>query len=169
MTGREPGLVWLNWLIGCCSAVLFAPLAWPLVTGRVFVFGDLQSFNLPIRHLYQSALEAGDSVLWTPSLFSGFYLHGEGQVGMCHPLHYLLYRFLPLGPAFNHHPVDRSADRQHLHRRALDIRDAGVNRGVTHTHGTVAERHFDALAVDINDVFHAATGTSSHTVSTCAV
>jgi hypothetical protein len=31
----------------------------------------------------------------------GFYLHGEGQVGLFHPLHQLLYRLLPLGPAFN--------------------------------------------------------------------
>jgi hypothetical protein len=88
-------------LIGACSAMLFAPLLYPLATGRIFVFNDLTWFHLPTRYLYQQALSAGDTVLWTPSIFAGFYLHGEGQVGLFHPLHQLLYRLLPLGPAFN--------------------------------------------------------------------
>src|SRR5262249_24365120 len=32
---------------------------------------------------------------------SGLYLHGEGEAGLAHPLHLVLYRFLPLGAAFN--------------------------------------------------------------------
>ena len=40
-------------------------------------------------------------MLWTPAIFAGFYLHGEGQIGLFHPFHQLLYRALPLGPAFN--------------------------------------------------------------------
>jgi hypothetical protein len=71
------------------------------VTRRVLTLGDLADFHLPIRYLYWSALERGDSVLWTSALFSGFDLHGEGQVGMAHPLHFLLYRLLPLDIAFN--------------------------------------------------------------------
>ena len=39
--------------------------------------------------------------MWTPSIFSGLYLQGEGQVGLFHPFHQLLYRFLSLGTAFN--------------------------------------------------------------------
>ena len=35
-----------------------------------------------------------------PQLFCGFYLTGEGQLGGYHPLHWLLYRFLPLPAAF---------------------------------------------------------------------
>ena len=35
-----------------------------------------------------------------PSLFNGFYLAGEGQAGTYPPLHWLLYRLLPLNPAF---------------------------------------------------------------------
>ena len=34
-------------------------------------------------------------------MFGGYYLFGEGQLGMAHPWHLLLYRFLPLTPAFN--------------------------------------------------------------------
>jgi hypothetical protein len=34
-------------------------------------------------------------------MFNGFYLHAEGQLGAYHPLHLLLYRFVPLTTAFN--------------------------------------------------------------------
>ena len=79
---REPGL-WLPVLALACGVALLAPLAQPLVTKRIFVYNDLTWFHLPMRHLYQQALIAGDSVLWTPSIFSGFYFHGEGQTGAC--------------------------------------------------------------------------------------
>src|SRR5262249_20943548 len=43
----------------------------------------------------------GESFDWNPDLFCGFYLTGEGQVGSYHPLHWLLYRTLPLALAFD--------------------------------------------------------------------
>ena len=85
---------------GCCGA-LFLPLIYPLCTGRVFTRDDLAALHLPFRYLYQEALRRGDSFLWTSAYHSGFYLHGEGEAGMTHPLHWLLYRLLPLGIAFN--------------------------------------------------------------------
>src|SRR5689334_12099840 len=88
-------------LIALCTAGLFAPLAFPLVTGRVFTKDDLAAWHLPFRFLYAQALRAGDSFLWTPAARSGLYIHGEGEAGLSHPLHLLLYRVLPLGPAFN--------------------------------------------------------------------
>jgi hypothetical protein len=72
----------LNALIAVCSVALLAPLFGPLLTGRVFVSSDLVWFHLPLRYLYQQALHAGDTVLWTPSIFAGLYLHGEGQAGL---------------------------------------------------------------------------------------
>ena len=91
----------LVWACGCATALLFVPLLVPLVTGGVFAAGDLACFHLPLRALYAEALSAGDSVLWSSALFSGFYVHGEGQVGVLHPWHALLYRLLPLQAAFN--------------------------------------------------------------------
>ena len=76
-------------------------LARPLLAGRVFLYNDLSWFHLPLRYLYQQALERGDSLLWTPAIFNGIYIHGEGQAGAFHPLHLLLYRLLPLRIAFN--------------------------------------------------------------------
>jgi hypothetical protein len=87
--------------IAAAATILFAPLLLPLVTARVFTLDDLGAFHLPFRYLYRTALRSGDSILWSPALFSGFYAFGEGQVGAAHPFHWLLYRFLPLGTAFN--------------------------------------------------------------------
>lgn len=95
---RHTGVAALTWI---CSLALFAPLVRPLVTGRVFVYNDLSWFHLPMRHLYWQALHAGDTVLWTPSIFAGLYMHGEGQTGLFHPFHQFLYRLLPLATAFN--------------------------------------------------------------------
>ena len=88
-------------LVAACSAALLAPLLGPLVADTVFVKDDLAFYHLPMRYLFQRALQAGDSVLWTPSIFSGLYLHGEGQVGLFHPFHQLLYRVFPLRVALN--------------------------------------------------------------------
>lgn len=90
-----------TWAVVCSTIALFVPFAWPLLSGRVFWADDFLNFHLPLRHLYQQALLAGDSLLWTPSILSGFYIHGEGQVGMLHPFHLILYRLFPLVPAFN--------------------------------------------------------------------
>ncbi len=82
-------------LILACAG-LFVPLLLPLWTGRLVLLDDLGAFHIPLRHIYREALHAGDSILWTRAFYSGVFLFGEGQAGMAHPLHVLLYRFLPL-------------------------------------------------------------------------
>jgi len=91
----------LTRVIAACTAALFVPLIVPLAIGRVFTRDDLLAWHLPFRHVYREALRAGDSVLWTRAVLSGFFLHGEGEGGLAHPFHLALYRLLPLGPAFN--------------------------------------------------------------------
>lgn len=86
------------WVAAGC---LFAVLLIPLVSGRVFTLYDLSAFYLPLRSVYQNALAEGHTVLWTPMLFGGFYMHAEGQLGALHPVHLLLYTALPLTVAFN--------------------------------------------------------------------
>ena len=46
-------------------------------------------------------LAGGDAFDWCPDLYGGFYLTGEGQVGTYHPLHWMLYRWLPLTWVWN--------------------------------------------------------------------
>jgi hypothetical protein len=82
-------------------AILFGPLALPLALWRILPFGDLGDFHVPMRFLYRQALLSGSSMLWSPALGSGVYLHAEGQSGMAHPFHLLIYRFLPLTAAIN--------------------------------------------------------------------
>ncbi|PYR74759.1 MAG: hypothetical protein DMF86_17580 [Acidobacteria bacterium] len=83
------------------ALLLFIPLLIPALTGRVFSQGDLTDFYVPMRYVYARALAAGDTVMWSPALFGGFYAHGEGQLGMFHPFHLLVYQLLPLAAAFN--------------------------------------------------------------------
>jgi len=89
-------------LLGLASAgLLLVLIALPLFRGTVYEFDDLNNYHLPFRYFYAQCLKAGDNFTWVPSVYCGYYLHGEGQVGMFHPLHLLLYRFLPLDIAYN--------------------------------------------------------------------
>jgi len=86
-------------LLGVVAMTLV--LALPLLSGRLYVNDDLRDLHIPIRHVYQAALRAGDSFLWAPQFMTGFDLHGEGQAAMYHPIHLLLYRTLSLQSALS--------------------------------------------------------------------
>ena len=84
-------------------AASLAMLAWmarSLFTGQIPFTGDLLHFHYPLRDFYARQLGAGQPFDWMPGLFAGFYVVGEGQLGGYHPLHWLLYRALPLDRAF---------------------------------------------------------------------
>lgn len=83
------------------SAGILGILGILLCGERVFAHGDRGSFHLPSRLFYAGCLDAGDDFAWCPNLFCGFDLHGEGQAGMYHPLHFFLYRALPFRLAFD--------------------------------------------------------------------
>jgi hypothetical protein len=83
-----------------CGCVALGALFWPFAEGRLFLYYDLGNYHLPVRAFYSAALHNGFSPNWIPNLFTGFDLHGEGQVGMYHPLHWLAYRVLHLRTAF---------------------------------------------------------------------
>ncbi len=95
-----PERIATGWFL-LAAALLFAALAAPFFAGRVYVADDLGEFHLPVRDFYARQLARGESFDWMPSLYGGFYLTGEGQLGGYHPWHWLLYRTLPLGAAFN--------------------------------------------------------------------
>jgi hypothetical protein len=83
------------------AATILGALALPLANGRVFHQDDLGSFHLPIRQHLATCHARGDDPRWFPALYCGYYLHGEGQAGIDHPWHRLLYAALPLDVAFN--------------------------------------------------------------------
>ncbi len=89
-----------RWLLLLAAAMLVA-LAGPALIGHVYTADDLGAFHLPMRAFYADCLKHGVAFDWSPQLYGGFYLTGEGQVGGYHPLHWLLYRWLPLPVAFD--------------------------------------------------------------------
>ena len=78
-----------------------ALLAYPMLSGKMYIFADLEDYHLPLRSFYKQCLTQGHAFTWMPSILCGYYVHAEGQVGMYHPLHFLMYRSLPLDWAFN--------------------------------------------------------------------
>ncbi len=80
---------------------VFALLAAPFLLGRVYVADDLGEFHLPLRNFYAQQLAAGEPFDWMSELFGGFDVGAEGQLGAYHPWHLALYRWLPLGAAFD--------------------------------------------------------------------
>jgi hypothetical protein len=96
-TGGERVLVAVA---GLCAAALLTALAWPLLRGEIYLDSDLQYFYVPVRDFYQRALREGTEYLWYPYEFAGFYLHGEGQATLTHPLNQLSYRWLPFTLAY---------------------------------------------------------------------
>jgi hypothetical protein len=91
---------WLLVFTVLVSVLLLLIPAWPLVTRRVPIYLDLGIFHLPIRAFYSRCLAEGHCFDWCPHLYGGMFLSGEGEHGPYHPLHLLLYRWLPLDRAF---------------------------------------------------------------------
>jgi len=83
------------------AAAILGILALPIALGQVYAANDLGLFHLPLRHFYAHCLKTGEDFSWFPGIYCGFPLHGEGQIGMYHPLHLALYSALPFGAAFN--------------------------------------------------------------------
>lgn len=99
----EPRSVHVRFAL-CVAALAITTLAifaFPLLEGKLYLNNDLGQFHIPVRHFYAQCLKNGENFTWMPSILCGYYVHGEGQAGMYHPLHLLLYRFLPFTWAFN--------------------------------------------------------------------
>ncbi|MBL7646014.1 MAG: YfhO family protein [Candidatus Hydrogenedentes bacterium] len=100
-TERSAGEARLALLASALGLLFAAALFYPLMRGNLYLGSDLGAYHLPVRAFYSHCLKEGLSFLWWPDQFCGYYIHGEGQGGMLHPLHLLLYRALPLDWAFN--------------------------------------------------------------------
>ncbi|HWE39790.1 MAG TPA: YfhO family protein [Isosphaeraceae bacterium] len=140
--------------IGAAAAVLFGALAWPLATGAVFHQDDLGTFHLPLRVFFAKCLAVGDDPRWMPAIYCGYYLAGEGQVGMDHPWHRLLYGTLPTATAFHleflaSYPLLFAGTALFLRRRGL-ARDASLFGALIFTFSgfnIVHYMHINAIAI----------------------
>lgn len=87
-------------MLGAAVGAWLLVLALPLLRGAVYRADDLAGFHLPLRIFAAQTWRAGGDPSWCPDLFLGFDLHGEGQVGLAHPAHWLLYQHLTITAAF---------------------------------------------------------------------
>jgi hypothetical protein len=128
------------------AVVLLSLLAMPFFAGELYTADDLGNFHLPARAYYAEQLAHGESFDWMPDVYSGFYLTGEGQVGTYHPLHRLLYQFLPFHAAIGweylgSYPLMLSG-MYFLLRRRLQRRDAAMVGSLAFTFSSFNLLHF---------------------------
>jgi membrane protein YfhO len=140
--------------VGAASLAALALLFWPALLRRVFVYADLGNFFLPMRLYLAESIARGVTPLWMPELFCGFYAHGEGQIGIFHPLRWLLYRLLPGPEAFNLEcllpfPLALLGMASYLRRLALPASAAWLGGAAFafSSYLTLRLTHLDAIAV----------------------
>lgn len=144
---------WFDWSL-LAGAVLLVIMISPVLAGRIYTFNDLGDFHLPFRVFYSEQLAQQESFVWTPQIFCGYYVAGEGQVGMFHPWHLLLYAVLPVRLAFacevvGNYPLIFAGAYLFLRRR-IRRRDAAMFGGLLFTFGSFNLLHFvhvNAIAV----------------------
>ncbi len=128
------------------AGALMVALAGPFLAGRIYTADDLGAFHLPMRAFYADCLAHGEAFDWSPQMYCGFYLTGEGQIGGYHPLHWLLYRFLPLPVAFDLEcllPYPFMLVGMYLLLRRWEIRgDAALFGGLTFAFSGFSLLHF---------------------------
>ena len=81
------------------AVILLALLATHFFAVGLYTAGVLDKIHLPAKTFPVEQPVHDESFDWTPDVYSDFCLTGEGQVGTYHPLHYVLYRYLPLRTA----------------------------------------------------------------------
>ena len=128
------------------GVILMSLLAMPFFSGGLYTADDLGNFHLPARAYYAQQLARGEAFDWMPSIFTGFYLTGDGQVGTYHPVHHFLYRFLPLRAALGweyllSYPLMLSG-MYFLLRRRLERRDAAMLGSLAFTFSSFNLLHF---------------------------
>lgn len=88
-------------LLVLAAVLMLTAFSWPIFENEIYLEHDISANFVPLRYFYAQCLEKGESFLWLPNLYMGFYLHGDGQNGMTHPLHWFLYKFLPFTQALD--------------------------------------------------------------------
>ena len=121
----------LLFAVGLAAALgLLLAIAWPMLHGLLYTYDDLAKQYIPWRSYYAKCLAEGNDFNWFPNMYCGYYLQGDGQVGMYHPLHRFLYGTLDFTTAFNmesflSYPVMLAGMFLFLRRRRL-ARDAAM-------------------------------------------
>lgn len=73
----------------------------PLYRGAGFVGGDIYSYYLPQKDVFQESVRAGELPLWNHRTGWGYPLLAESQTGVFYPFTWLFYAPLELNTAYN--------------------------------------------------------------------
>lgn len=84
-------------LLLACALVFHGP---ELFGGRVFSESDTRLFYYPLTDWFAEQLRAGRLPFWIPTMFAGYPLLADGEIGPLYPLNLLLLPFVPVGAAF---------------------------------------------------------------------
>ena len=88
-----------NLLVLLTVLAMFLFICFPLATGNLYGEFDLREQFIPWRMFYSLSLDQNELGLWNPYFLGGYYHHGEGQSGLFHPFHLILYTLFPLNYA----------------------------------------------------------------------
>ncbi len=138
------------------SAVLLLLLL-PALGGRYYVVDDIGARELAFRLYYVNHLLQGESVTWSPHIFTGYYLLGDAHIGSQHPAIPMLYRSTPLHWAFTietlaRYPLAIAGAFLLLRRWGLPA-DAALFGGATLSFGGFFFMHFCHIPM-VNVVAH---------------
>ncbi len=81
--------------------LLYLIVIFPFISGNIYAEFDLREQYIPWRLYYKLSLSRGELGLWNPFLYRGYDHLGEGQSGILHPAHMLLYFFFPATSAMS--------------------------------------------------------------------
>lgn len=96
LRGVLPELLPLALLL-ICALIFHGP---ELFGGAVFSESDTRLFYYPLTDWFAEQLRGGRLPLWIPTMFAGYPLLADGEIGPLYPLNLLVLPWLPVGPAF---------------------------------------------------------------------
>lgn len=85
----------------CLLAIVVGAWFWPiLLTGRQPSAPEITSTDLPLYHFYSGALAENRVPLWNERVGFGSPALADGRIGVCYPVHQVLYRLLSVERAY---------------------------------------------------------------------
>src|SRR3989338_4492641 len=84
--------------LGLIILFLFSPL---LFGGQMIPGEESIGVYYPMMYFYQQAIRSGGSFLWNNFYYGGFPAYLNMLGGFLYPLHYFLFKFLPLFTAYH--------------------------------------------------------------------
>jgi len=101
-TRKPANITLVSFMIALAVGIGLTFVFWlPLYRGAGFVGGDIYSYYLPQKDVFQESVQAGELPLWNHRTGWGYPLLAESQAGVFYPFTWLFYTALDLNAAYN--------------------------------------------------------------------